>query len=175
MEIETLKVGDLETNCYLLKKNNNYLIIDPGSDIEKIKKNINGKVLAILLTHRHFDHIGALDELEKCYQVPVYDFNSLNEDKITIGKFTFDVIYTPGHTIDSITFYFKNEQIMFVGDFIFKSSIGRTDLGGNMKEMLASINKIKQYDDNITLYPGHGVITTLKDEKLYNPFFKETI
>ena len=168
MEIKTLIVGPLQTNCYLLKKDNDVLIIDPGSDADKIKESIKGNVIAILLTHHHFDHIGALAELEKFYDVPVYDFNSLEEGKHKVKKFNFDVIYTPGHTNDSVTYYFKDDKIMFVGDFIFKNSIGRTDLGGNMAEMINSINKIKKYPKDIKLYPGHGNSTTLGYEKENN-------
>ena len=72
-----------------------------------------------------------------------------------------------------MSFYFKEENIMFVGDFIFKETIGRTDLEtGNMEEMLKSIEMIKEYDDSIILYPGHGPLTTLGYEKLNNIYFK---
>ena len=95
----------------------------------------------------------------------------MHHGKITIGPFDIEVIYTKGHTNDSVTYYFKEEKIMFTGDFIFKNSIGRTDLGGNTKDMIESINKIKHYDDSIIIYPGHGEYTTLSSEKENNEFF----
>ena len=86
--------------------------------------------------------------------------------------FNFEVIYNPGHTDDSISYYFKEENILFSGDFIFKGSVGRTDLGGNNLDMLNSINKIKQYNKDIIIEPGHGEETTLEYELKYNPFFR---
>lgn len=77
----------------------------------------------------------------------------------------------PGHTNDSLSYYFYKENIMFTGDFIFAGSIGRTDLGGNSNDMKNSINKIKKYSDNIKIYPGHGDTTSLIDEKVNNVYF----
>lgn len=172
MKIETIKVGELETNCYLIVKNNKCLIIDPGAEADKIINKINNlKVSGIIITHSHFDHIGALGELSKYYKTKNYDINNLKEGFNNIDDFHFEVIYTKGHTSDSITIYFKNEKVMFVGDFIFKESIGRTDLPtGSDEEMLKSINKIKKYP-NVTIYPGHSDITTLNYEKDNNYYF----
>lgn len=158
MNITTLKVGELETNCYLLEKENEVLIIDPGDNFKKIKEKIKDKkVVGCLVTHFHFDHIGALEEILSYYEIEVNKINNTN--------FKFEVIETPGHTFDSKTFYFKDENIMFVGDFIFKSSIGRTDLGGNDKDMIDSLKMIEKYPDEIIIYPGHGPYTTLGAEK----------
>lgn len=171
MKIKRLILGPLSTNVYLIEKDNNCLIIDPACNSETIKREIgNLNLIGILITHYHFDHIGALENLKKYYNVPVYDYST---NEIDIESFDFDIIRNPGHTSDSVTFYFKNEKIMFVGDFIFKESIGRTDLEtGNMEEMLKSIKMIKKYDDDIILYPGHGDSTTLGYEKLNNTYFK---
>ncbi len=173
MKIEKVIVGDLEENCYIISKENSCLIIDPGAEFEKIKETINKrKVVGVLLTHHHFDHVGALKEILDFYQTQFYDFNTLKEKEYTIDPFTFEVIYNPGHTKDSISFYFKKEKLMFVGDFIFLNSIGRCDLeGGSFKEMQESIEKIKALKDDITLYPGHGSKTTLEYEKRSNSFF----
>lgn len=158
MRITTLQVGNLATNCYLLEKNNKVLIIDPGDEFSKIKAEINDKkVIGCLVTHFHFDHIGALEEVLSYYDLDV--------NKVTNPDFNFETIETPGHTFDSKTFYFINDQIMFTGDFIFYSSIGRTDLGGNNKDMLYSLDLMKNYADDITIYPGHGPATTLGQEK----------
>ncbi len=158
MQIETIEVGDLNTNCYLLDINNEVVIIDPGDEFDKIKKAVNNrKVVGVLITHFHFDHIGALEEVIGYYNV--------DTNKINSPKFKFEIIETPGHTEDSKTYYFKQDRIMFVGDFIFKNGIGRTDLGGSNKLMIESLKKISKYPDNIIIYPGHGEITTLKNEK----------
>lgn len=166
-------VGSIETNCYLLERDNQVLIIDPGSEAEKIKEVIGKKqVVGIIITHYHFDHVGALEPLKAFYQVPVYDIHTLKEGENQIGPFLFEMILTPGHKEDLITLYFKDEQAMFVGDFIFKGSIGRIDLpGGDWKQMVSSIEKIKQYPKEIIIYPGHGDATTLAYETTYNPYF----
>jgi len=172
MEIKKVEVGSLKTNCYILKKDNDILIIDPGAEFEKIKKEIDGKVIAVLITHNHFDHIGALNELKSFYNVESYDKNSLKEGKQKLGSFEFEVIYNPGHTSDSISFYFEKDKVLFSGDFIFKEEIGRCDLPtGDYKEMLKSINKIKKNPNDIVIYPGHGDMTTLEHEKTYNSYF----
>ena len=173
MKIDSVVVGYLEENCYILTIDNNCLVIDPGDEAERIISSIGNKnVLGILITHHHFDHVGALDELLKKYNTKLYDRNNLEEKKYKIDKFDFDVRFNPGHTKDSISFYFKNEKCMFVGDFIFQDSIGRCDLeGGSIPEMRESIKKINEITEDITLYPGHGPKTTLNYEKGNNPYF----
>lgn len=173
MKIITIKVGSYECNCYILKIDNYALIIDPGAEFDKIDKYLrNINLLGVLITHHHFDHIGALKEVVNKYNVNVYNYSNLSESEYTIGPFNFDVIYNPGHTSDSISFYFKKQGIMFVGDFIFKDGIGRTDLDtGNKLEMKNSINNIKKIDNNIILYPGHGENTNLDYEKKNNIYF----
>lgn len=173
MKIERVVVGELDENCYILTIDNECLVIDPGSDFDKIKTKINTKkVLGVLITHHHFDHVGALKEMLEFYKTKLYDFNNLKETEYKIGPFTFEVMYNPGHTDDSISFYFKEDKAMFVGDFIFLESIGRCDLeGGSFIKMKESINKIMQIKENITLYPGHGLETTLDYEKKHNSFF----
>lgn len=173
MEIEKIVVGDLEENCYIVSKDNCCLVIDPGDEFDRIKEKIGDrKVVGVLLTHHHFDHVGALKEVLDFYQTKLYDFNILQEQEYTIGPFSFEVIYNPGHSLDSISFYFKEKNVMFVGDFVFLDSIGRCDLeGGSFKEMKKSIDKLKIYENDIVLYPGHGLKTTLEYEKRNNSFF----
>lgn len=172
MKINKIKVGYLECNCYVLEIDNEVLIIDPGDDYDKIKLNlINKKVIGVILTHRHFDHIGALNNIINDYNVEVYDNNNLDEKEYNIGNFNFEVIKTPGHTMDSISIYFRKNKVMFTGDFIFKDTIGRCDLGGNINAMNESINKIKKYSNDTLLYPGHGDITSLGYEKENNIYF----
>lgn len=173
MKIEIIEVGSLKTNCYLIIKNNQCIVIDPGAEYEKIQTYLKKyELIGVVITHYHFDHIGALQELVDAYKIKVYDKTNLKEGINHIGDFTFEIIYTPGHKSDLIGLYFKEEEIMFVGDFIFKDTIGRTDLEtGSMVEMMGSIDKIKNYPDNTIIYPGHGPKTSLKYEKENNYYF----
>lgn len=152
MEIVNIEVGELRTNCYVLSIGSKCLVIDPGDEYDKIKKVIENKiVVGTIITHNHFDHIGAIKNFDN-----IYNYNNLKEGVNKIDIFTFEVIYTPGHTSDSICLYFKDINTMFVGDFLFKDGIGRTDLGGNVLDMKKSLLKISKYDKNIDIYPGHG-------------------
>lgn len=174
LKIAKIEVGELHCNCYLVEKNNTYLLIDPGDEYQKILNFIQGKKIAgILITHGHFDHIGCLKKLEEDFHYLVYQYSNLKEGNLSIGNFSLEVIFTKGHSSDSVCYYFKEDKVMFVGDFIFKGTIGRCDLpGGNFKEMQNSLQKIKQYDQEITLYPGHGEKTTLQEEIEFNPYFR---
>lgn len=165
MNIKTIVVGPLQTNCYIVERGNCCIIIDPGSDAEKIIASVTKKVVGIITTHSHDDHIGALTPIITKYGARLYNMNNMPEGNFTIENFSFEVIHTPGHMNDEITLYFPNEKIMFVGDFIFKGSIGRMDLpGGSTFDMRLSIKKILEYPKDITLYPGHYGITTLEAE-----------
>ena len=178
MKIETIKVGYLKTNCYLIIKNQKCIIVDPGDEFEKIKNKIDTLKLnpiKVLITHHHFDHVGALDDIMQNYKINMIDFNNYKNDNeiIEIEDFKFKMIYTPGHKSDLITYYFFEENKMFCGDFIFKNDIGRWDLDtGNKEEMLESIKKIKNYPKNTIIYPGHGDITDLNYEINNNIYFK---
>ncbi len=167
MEIKTVRVGMLETNVYILNNEGNALIIDPGDEVEKIVNALGDlNLIGIIVTHHHFDHVGALEDLAKMKNVKVYDYHNLKEGKNKIGNFEFMVIRTPGHKEDSISIYFEEEKMLFCGDFIFRGSIGRWDFpGGDMEAMKKSINKILEYPEEMKIYPGHGDTTTLKDEK----------
>ncbi len=177
MNIKTLSVGRLQANCYILEKNNKVLIIDPGDEFEKIESEINGEVVGVLITHNHFDHVGALKQIIKKYNPMLYYHNindevsydkliDVHEEKYKTNDFEFEVIYFPGHRNDLSAFYFKEDNVMFDGDFIFENGLGRVDLPySNKEEMIKSINKVMKYDDSITLYPGHGNKTNLGIEK----------
>lgn len=174
MEIKKVVTGALDENCYILIKNNECLIVDPGADFPKIKDAIGeNKVLGVLITHSHFDHIGALRNFLTKRSIKIFKRSNLEEKEYEIGDFKFKCIHTPGHSKDSVTFFFEEDNLMFIGDFIFKDSIGRVDLpGGDAKEMQNSIEKILKYDDSIKLYPGHYEETTLGDEKLNNEYLR---
>ena len=144
MNIKCVVTGYLDENCYVLSKNGTCLIVDPGDDFLKIKEAIgDDKVLGVLITHSHVDHIGALRNFLTKRSIKIFKRSNLEEKEYEIG------------------------------DFIFKESIGRVDLpGGNSSEMNESIKKILEYDNSIKLYPGHNDSTTLGYEKENNPYLK---
>lgn len=183
MVVKKIVVGNLEENCYLIIKDKSCIIVDPGDEFHKIDetiKKLSLNVVAVLITHAHFDHIGALEEVLNKYNVPLFYNNinneilyenliNVNESKYELDKFKFEVIYTPGHRNDLVAYYFYEDNIMFTGDFLFRNSIGRTDLEySNFNDMIFSLKKIYKYNDEIIVYPGHGRETTLDYEKKNN-------
>ena len=166
MKIENLVLGRLRTNCYILKKDNKCIIIDPADEADVIKNACEGyEVEEILVTHHHFDQILALEELEKADQI--------KHNTFLRKTFQYEVIKTPGHASDSLTFYFKEEDIMFTGDFLFYHTIGRCDLEtSSIEDMKKSLDKISDYPNDIKIYPGHGKSSILGEEKRYfNTYF----
>lgn len=193
----------LTTNAYFYidEKTKHGFLLDPAAEPEKLLKIIkeNGWTIEkILITHGHFDHIGAVEKLSKELDVPYYihsngkqylinpqmNLSSFFEQNISLtdAKYLHDgdditlstttdiklkVIYTPGHTADSVIYYDQNNNVAFVGDTIFKDSEGRTDLpGGNHFQLYESIrNKVITLPDNTVLYSGHTEQTTVQNEK----------
>ena len=154
----------------------------------------------LINTHGHFDHIFSDDIIREKYNIPLAIFKDdtemLSDDNLNFSKYMdksiiirqadiiFDkeeiketsfckyrVLHTPGHSKGSICILIDN--ILFSGDTVFKNSIGRTDLiGGAYNELIQSLDKIKRLPEDIIVYPGHGLFTTLKDEMNNNPYFK---
>lgn len=176
MNVDILKVGKLKANCYILYINDKCLIIDPGDDEDFILsrlREIGTTPIGVIVTHNHEDHAKYAKSIADMFSVKVYSFSNLFEQEHYLNPFKFRVIYTPGHTSDSITLYFRDYNVMFTGDFLFKDDIGRTDLKtGSFKDMIESIKKISKYSNDIIVYPGHGKKTTLGHEKLNNPNFR---
>lgn len=174
MNIDTLVVGPLEANCYILSLNDKCLIIDPGDSENIIIEHIRHENLTpvgILITHNHNDHNGACDILKEMYDIKSYDYDTLFEQKHFLDPFKFQVVYTPGHTKDSISFYFYEYDCIFTGDFLFKGTIGRVDFPDSSNvDMIESLNKIKKMDEDLIIYPGHGPSTTLIDELKSNQY-----
>ncbi|UFT97773.1 MBL fold metallo-hydrolase [Radiobacillus kanasensis] len=172
MEIKTLPLGPLGTNCYVAIKEGKALILDPGGDAPQLLNFLNNhqlKPVAVLLTHAHFDHIGAVDEVCSTFQIDVHlhtlewdwlvDANKngsgrfigneiivkskpieLTDDHYSLDGFDFRITSTPGHSPGSVSVIFEDEQIVFSGDALFQQGIGRTDLlQGDMEQLLASI------------------------------------
>lgn len=167
-QVKRIVVGELCTNCYvIINDKNEALILDPGDDKDKILDFVKGlKIVGILVTHKHFDHIGALEELESFFSLKANEKNN---------SFVYEVIETKGHTEDSVSFYFPSIQSVFVGDFIFKNGIGRMDLGGNTKEMRESISKFLEIFSDVKIFPGHGDFTFLEWERDTLEHMKKTL
>ncbi|MBB6454265.1 glyoxylase-like metal-dependent hydrolase (beta-lactamase superfamily II) [Salirhabdus euzebyi] len=175
MKIKQLPLGALQTNCYIIHDETDAIIIDPGADgniVGNYLKEMHVHPIAILLTHAHFDHIGAVDELRKEFNLDVYLHEkeqswledsllngsqlfgvtapiktspaekTLEEGLLTLGKFKMEVCYTPGHSPGSVSFLFKEEGFGVVGDTLFQGSIGRTDLPGGDHNQL--LHSIKE-------------------------------
>lgn len=172
MNIKGMSLGPIGTNCYIIYEGQEALIIDPGAEadhiIEFLQQN-NLQVNAILLTHAHFDHIGALEEIRVQTGAKVYIHESemswlsdpakngsrkLPGNEITasaadftlvpgnmqLGSFDFTILHTPGHSPGSVSFVFEKDQFIVSGDILFNQGIGRTDLyGGSMEELEKSI------------------------------------
>lgn len=206
MEIKSMSLGPLGTNCYIIYNEADAIIIDPGGNEEVVVTFLKDKSCtpkAILLTHAHFDHIGAVDYLREKYNIDVYLHQNekewlsdpslngsilftqnpisinppekeLSEGPMQIESFSFNVLFTPGHSPGSVCFVFEDPGFVIGGDVLFKQGVGRTDLpGGSMEVLKESISK-KLYilNDAMVVYPGHGPATTIGDEKRINPFIR---
>ena len=163
------------SSAYLIIDKTQVLMIDLGNPYqdnhlrELVEIIAPNKKIIVAITHNHFDHIGALEDFK---EIKKYSFDNLEEKEYNIGPFTFEVIFNPGHTSDSVSYYFKEENKLFCGDFIFYQSIGRWDLPtGNINEMLKSIEKIKKLPEETIIYPGHGRETSLQYEIENNDYF----
>ena len=171
--VECLVTGYLEENCYIVNIEKKALIVDPGDDEEKILKLIKDKdyeIVGILITHHHFDHVGALDRMIKEFpNAKLVDYKS--KDDVIIEPFHFKIIETQGHTMDSVSFYFDSFDVLFTGDFVFRGTIGNFP-DDTEDEMIKSLKVFKYIPREVTVYPGHGLSTTVGDELDNNPFLK---
>ena len=195
LQIQTLTVGPLETNCYILYRQDctQCLVIDPGYEPETVLnavKALHKTVSAILLTHGHFDHVGAVREIfaqedcdiylcpadckmpEAMTAGPLCYTNSLQDgDTLVLAGLTLQVLHTPGHTPGSVCFLC--EDSLFAGDTLFAGSCGRTDLPcGSWDTLAGSLSRLKALERDYTVYPGHGEHTKLSMERIYNPYMR---
>lgn len=200
--IKKITLGQMAANCYIIENGENSIVIDPGAEGLKLIGYLESKdlhVACILLTHGHFDHIGAIDLLKQKYDCPIYihenDYDMVYNDEINLSAYyqplkiksdiikvkdhiTFDdfkitFINLPGHTKGSCFVVFDDYNFVFSGDILFKNSIGRYDFPtSSLEDTKNTLKKIYQMDTNFHIYPGHGEDTTLFAEKNNNPFFK---
>ena len=190
MNIQKLTLGLYQTNTYLLANDTEAVVIDPGYEADTILDALAGKTLkAILLTHGHFDHVGAVKELvaETGCEVWIHAAEATMPPMVTAGPLyfthTYDegdtvspiagleltVLHTPGHTPGSVCLLMGRE--MFSGDTLFACSFGRTDLpGGDPRKMMESLRRLASLQGNFFIHPGHGGSTTLDAEKRFNPY-----
>lgn len=204
MIIERLEVGHLATNCYLVgdEATRAGMVIDPGDDSPVILKRTEAlglNIKVIVLTHAHFDHIGAVKGIKSATnaellihvadaqaltsghssaalfgyaipEVPPADRMLNDGDNILLGDSSFRVLHTPGHTPGGICL--EGGGVVFSGDTLFKNSIGRADLpGGDYRALIGSIKtRLLTLPDATFVYPGHGPETTIGRERQFNPF-----
>ena len=208
LEVRQLTVGPIAENCFILRKegSDKALVVDPGEEPERILAEIEqtgAAVEAILITHCHFDHVGAVAPLARATGAPVYvpeievpmladimsftfpgfgPYESYEADEVIKGGdalelagLTLDVLFTPGHSPGHVTYTVRDEAALFSGDVLFQGSVGRVDLpGGDGPTLMRSIQALLDaHPDETAVYPGHMGTTTLGAERATNPFLAE--
>lgn len=202
MKIKCLQVGPIGTNCYLLCDETAKVcaVIDPGGDADRVAAAVADTgcaPCAILLTHGHYDHTGAVAALREAWpNIPVYlsrwdqyvndayagqffppvpgAVNYGEGDTVTVGNLTVSVLATPGHSEGSVTL--RCGDVLFCGDTLFAGSCGRTDLvGGSTKSILASLRRLGQLEGNLKVLPGHMEPSDLDTERQTNPYLIQAL
>lgn len=202
--VKKITVGALSTNCYLLCDGSRTAVIDPGAKPKTVCEAVAAlgcPVEYILLTHGHFDHIGALARLKEEHpsakivinvadsemltspelnyslsvgtpvEAPEAELKLIDGDTLDFGERVIKMLHTPGHSAGSCCYYVEN--LLFCGDTIFYGDVGRTDLhGGSEKQLADSLERIMLLPDDTVLYPGHGRSSELRREMLCNRYLQ---
>ena len=211
MDVRMLTVGPVQENCFIVRRDagsTRAVIVDPGEEPDRLLAAVGElgvELDAILLTHTHFDHIGAVAPVAKATGAPVWcpvlerqvladimayvpyagfgPFESWEAEHTVAGGehlqlagFEIDVLFTPGHSPGHVTYAFADQDapVLFAGDVLFGSSVGRTDLpGGDHEVLMASIAMLlERYPAETVVHPGHMGSTTLGRERATNPFLQ---
>jgi glyoxylase-like metal-dependent hydrolase (beta-lactamase superfamily II) len=194
LKIHTLALGMYQTNTYIIHEENSKscCVIDPGYQANTILEKLDALGLtvdAILLTHGHFDHVGAVKDLAADTDCrvflcaddtqlppmftarPLYYTDTYGEGSVlNVAGLYIHVLHTPGHTPGSVCLLV--DHAIFSGDTLFAGSCGRTDIGGDWVAIQRSLKRLAAIDADFNVYPGHGESTTLAQEKRYNPYMK---
>lgn len=205
MTLRTFCLGELDTNCYIVWDENRVaLVIDPADEADAILSVVESEqlsVVAVVLTHVHFDHLMAAEEVcaatgaplcigagdEDALSDPIRNLSGvfqmcepvcLEADKIlsegdvlTVGELSFTVLETPGHTPGCICL--MGEGVLFAGDTLFRDSIGRVDFpGSDVSAMVESLRRLVELPTDLTVYCGHGPATTIGREMERNPYLQ---
>lgn len=201
MQLTTIPVGQLQTNCYIVtdETTKHCAILDPGDDSTQILAPIQSGGLipvAVCLTHGHYDHTIAADDIVRAYSVPVYihpadatrdprpnpylyaaDEHTQHYTEggtVTVGNLILHVMETPGHSRGCVTLC--TDTHLFTGDTLFRDDCGRTDLpGGDMQTMLHSLKRLGVIEGDRTVCPGHGPASTLERERRFNHYLRQAI
>lgn len=206
MQIEMIMTGPIQENCYVVmdEETHDAVIVDPGEDAPRIVEAIErmgAKPIAIINTHCHFDHVGAVSALQKKYNIPFYihpedkamlehaaasasNFGlTIEQPKVDrfiregetfkVGSSTLEVRFTPGHCPGHIILI--GDGFALVGDVLFAGSVGRTDFPGTSWPVLAHSIKTQllTLPDDTVVFPGHGPSTTIGRERRTNPFLQD--
>ncbi len=204
LEIQYRALGAIGTNVYFLinQETRETLLVDPADNADYLLEQCrlrDYRLVGILLTHGHFDHIYAIPDLKKAVDVPVYayweeekllgdawmnrsqawaesmtvkpDVLLQDHQELALAGFYIQVLHTPGHTAGSCCYYFPEEKVLISGDTLFRESYGRTDLDtGSQTAILQSLKeRLFLLPDDVDVYPGHMDVTTIGHEKQCNP------
>jgi len=193
MEIKIQPMGATQTNCYIATIEGKDFIIDPGMDATKwVVDNVTNPV-AILNTHAHFDHVWSNQAVQDALKIPIYcpkedtfmltkcplgqsvppseaDYEVVGDETLTLEGINIQYRFFPGHTPGCSII--QIEDVWFSGDFLFQKSIGRWDFPfSNGEKMVESLQKALKIEEDYTIYPGHGLSTTLKTEQKIIPYW----
>lgn len=193
MNIETLVLGELGTNCYLVSQagSDQVLVIDPAAEPEKIRAALgNRQVAAVLLTHGHFDHTGALSAFSgtPIYMHPAdsimltdptwnvgWRFGDLDPrpeatdyvqegTRLHLAGLDISVLHLPGHSLGGVAYQIGDA--LFTGDTLFRHGYGRVDhAGGDFAALMGSLKRLLRMEEDCMVYPGHGRSTTIFQER----------